>query len=106
MYGATVGFAPANNRFAPANNRFAPANNRFAPANNRFAPANTASLPRTTASQTRPNPNQTGNVPSINTRRSTVRMSVWPVKAIVMSSSFLINSSALVTPASPMAPRP
>ena len=37
---------------------------------------------------------------------STARMSVWPQKAIDRSSSFWMISRALVTPASPIAPRP
>ena len=49
---------------------------------------------------------QTGNVPGSRMLLSTVRISVWPQKAMVTSSSLWISCSALVTPASPIAPRP
>ena len=45
-------------------------------------------------------------VPGSRMPLSTVLMSVRPQKAIVMSSSLWMICSALVTPASPMAPRP
>ena len=49
---------------------------------------------------------QTGNVPGNKMLESTAPICVRPQKAIVRSSSLWMISSALVTPASPIAPKP
>ena len=48
----------------------------------------------------------TGYVPGTRMERSTFWMLVWPQKAMLTSSSLWMICRALVTPASPKAPRP
>lgn len=91
--------------------RFTTATRSGTPSLSSFGIAEAAECGRPKSCPSRPSapgrqPPQTGNVPGNKMSLPTLRISRCPQNAIVMSSSLRKISRHLVTPASPIAPRP